>query len=96
MLSAALGGSPGEDIPLETPSAPAIPEDLPALHEALQQFAARDPLKAKLVELRFFAGLTLEQAAECLDVSLSTADRGWRYARAWRYAATAGADPDKK
>ena len=56
-------------------------EELLALHEALEQFAARDPLKAKLVELRFFAGLTLEQAAKCLDISLSTADRGWRYAR---------------
>jgi DNA-directed RNA polymerase specialized sigma24 family protein len=49
---------------------------------ALDEFAAHDPLKAKLVELRFFAGLTLEQAAECLDISLSTADRGWSYARA--------------
>jgi DNA-directed RNA polymerase specialized sigma24 family protein len=57
---------------------------------------ARDPLKAKLVELRSFAGLTLEQAAECLGISLSTADRGWRYARAWRYAAMTGDDPEKK
>jgi RNA polymerase sigma factor (TIGR02999 family) len=53
-------------------------EDLLVLHDSLEQFAAHDPLKAKLVELRFFAGLTLEQAAECLDISSSTADRAWR------------------
>ena len=71
-------------------------EELLALHEALEEFATHDPLKAKLVELRFFAGLTLEQAAECLDISLSTADRGWRYARAWLYTAMAGDDSEKK
>jgi RNA polymerase sigma factor (TIGR02999 family) len=67
-------------------------EDILALHRALEQFALRDPVKAKLVELRFFGGLTLEEAAACLDISLSTADRGWRYARAWLYTAMAGAD----
>jgi RNA polymerase sigma factor (TIGR02999 family) len=71
-------------------------EDLLALHEALEQLAARDPLKARLVELRFFAGLTLEQAAECLNISLSTAERGWRYARAWLYAAMSGDDSEEK
>lgn len=62
-------------------------EELLALHDALEQFVLHDPVKAKLVELRYFAGMTLEQAAECLQISLSTADRGWRYARAWLYAA---------
>jgi RNA polymerase sigma factor (TIGR02999 family) len=71
-------------------------EDLLGLHEALERFAAHDPLKAKLVELRFFAGLTMEQAAECLNISLTTAERGWRYARAWLYAAMAGEDLEKK
>ena len=65
-------------------------DDLLALHDALEKFAEVDPVKAKLVELRFFAGLTLPQAAECLDISPSTADRGWRYARAWLYAAMSG------
>jgi RNA polymerase sigma factor (TIGR02999 family) len=69
-------------------------EELLALHDALEAFARHDPLKAKLVELRFFGGLTLEQAAECLEVSLSTADRAWRYARAWLYAAMAGNDSE--
>ncbi len=65
-------------------------ENLLALHEALERFAAHDPVKAKLVELKFFAGLTLEQTADCLGISPSTADRGWRYARAWLYAAMSG------
>jgi RNA polymerase sigma factor (TIGR02999 family) len=71
-------------------------QDVLALHEALERLAAHDPVKAKLVELRFFAGLTLEQAAECLGVSPRTADRAWRYARAWLYAAMAGPDSGEK
>ena len=71
-------------------------EDLITLHDALEQFATHDPVKARLVELRFFAGLTLEQAAECLDISPSTADRAWRYARAWLYTAIAGDGPAEK
>ena len=75
----------------------ATPDDeLLSLHEALEQFARHDPLKAKLVELRFFAGLTLQQAAECLNISLSTADRGWRYARAWLYSVMADDNSDEK
>ena len=66
-----------------------------ALHEALERFAAQDPLKARLIELRFFAGLTLEQAAACLEISLSTADRAWRYARAWLYTAMSGEEAEK-
>lgn len=61
-------------------------DDILSLHETLEKFAVQEPTKAKLVELRFFGGLTLEQAAECLNISLSTADRSWRYARAWLYA----------
>ncbi|HTK77386.1 MAG TPA: sigma-70 family RNA polymerase sigma factor [Gemmataceae bacterium] len=71
-------------------------EELLALHAALERFASHDPVKARLVELRFFGGLTLEQAAECLSISLSTADRGWRYARAWLYTAMSGDDAEKK
>jgi RNA polymerase sigma factor (TIGR02999 family) len=69
-------------------------QELLALHEALEQFALHDPVKAKLVELRFFGGLTLSQAAECLEISPSTADRAWRYARAWLYEAMADPDAD--
>jgi RNA polymerase sigma factor (TIGR02999 family) len=81
------GGRRREHANLDTLHAGGPAEEVLALHEALELFAAHDPLKSKLVELRFFGGLTLAQAAECLNISLSTADRGWRYARAWLYAA---------
>jgi RNA polymerase sigma factor (TIGR02999 family) len=71
-------------------------EDLLALHDALERFAEHDPVKARLVELRFFAGLTLEQAAESLDISLSSANRAWRYARAWLYSAMGDDESEKK
>jgi RNA polymerase sigma factor (TIGR02999 family) len=90
------GGRQREHVDAEVLAAPESDEELLALHEALEQLAAHDPAKARLVELRFFAGLTLEQAAECLHISLSTADRAWRYARAWLYAAMAGGDSEKK
>ena len=90
------GGRRREHADLDALSASGPPHELLALHEALERFALHDPLKAKLVELRFFAGLTLEQAAACLNVSPSTADRAWRYARAWLYAAMAGDDPEGK
>jgi hypothetical protein len=64
--------------------------DLVALHDALERLATHDPVKAKLVELKFFSGPTLEQAAECLDISPSTADRAWRSARPWQYDALSG------
>ena len=54
-----------------------------ALDEALRQLEAEDPRKAELVKLRFFAGLTAEQAAAVLGVSLSTAEKDWAYARSW-------------
>src|SRR5262245_45792627 len=54
-----------------------------ALDEALRQLEAEDPRKAELVKLRFFAGLTAEQAAAALGVSLSTAEKDWAYARSW-------------
>ena len=59
------------------------PVEFLALHEALDRLAAKDPRKAELVKLRFFAGLTNQEAADALGVSLSTADNDWAYARAW-------------
>ncbi len=58
-------------------------EDLLALNEALDHLAALDPLKADLVKLRYFAGMTLPEAAAALDLSERTAGRHWAYARAW-------------
>ena len=57
--------------------------DLLDLDEALRKLAEKDPRKAKLVELRFFCGLTSKQAAEVLDISVATAERDWAFARAW-------------
>jgi RNA polymerase sigma factor (sigma-70 family) len=51
--------------------------------EALTQLAAEHPDKAELVKLRYFAGLTLAEAASVLGISAATADRHWKYARAW-------------
>src|SRR5262245_36693339 len=62
-------------------------DDLLALDEALARLAAADPRLAELVQLRYFAGLTLEQAAELLGISRATADRHWAFARAWLYDA---------
>jgi RNA polymerase sigma factor (TIGR02999 family) len=57
--------------------------DVLALNEALARFEKLDPIKAELVKLRYFAGLTIPQAADALGLSTSTADRYWSYARAW-------------
>ena len=59
--------------------------DVLALDEALTKLAAEDSVKADLVKLRYFAGLTVEEAAGTLGVSRATADRYWAYARAWLY-----------
>jgi len=56
-----------------------------AIHEALERLAAHDALKAELVKLRYFVGLTIDQAAQVLGISEATAKRYWTYARAWLY-----------
>jgi RNA polymerase sigma factor (TIGR02999 family) len=60
--------------------------DLLALDEALSKLAADEPAKAELVKLRFFAGLTMPEAASALGISLATAERYWTFARSWLYA----------
>jgi RNA polymerase sigma factor (TIGR02999 family) len=62
-------------------------DELLALDEALTQLAVADPRRAELVRLRYFAGLTLVQAAELLGISRATADRHWAFARAWLFDA---------
>lgn len=59
------------------------PEDLLALDAALERFADIDPDNARIVELRYFGGLTVEETAGVLGVSTRTVERGWRAARAW-------------
>jgi len=60
--------------------------DLVALDEALTRLAQQQPVKAELVKLRFFAGLTMREAAEALGISLATAERHWTFARTWLLA----------
>ena len=64
-------------------SLPELNVDILALDEALKEFAIEHPEKAELVQLRFFAELSVEQAAEIMNVSPATAARNWRFARAW-------------
>ncbi len=64
--------------------------DLVALDQALEQLEAERPRQAELVKLRFFAGLSVDQAAEVLGVSSSTADTDWSYAKAWLRLAIEG------
>ena len=61
------------------------PDELIALDEALIKLAQEHPQKAQLVNLRYFGGLTHEEAAQALGISISTANRHWAYARAWLY-----------
>jgi len=68
--------------------------DLLALDEALSALEAKDKRKADLVKLRFFAGLTVEQAAQALGISTSTADNDWAYARGWLRLAMLGDERD--
>lgn len=72
-----------EDIEIAAPSD--NEDELLAVHGALDQLAAEDPEKAELVKLRFFAGLTLEEAGAVMGISERTAKRHWAYAKAWLY-----------
>ncbi|HEY8746550.1 MAG TPA: ECF-type sigma factor [Tepidisphaeraceae bacterium] len=62
------------------------PDGLLALDDALTEFTAKHPEKAQLVKLRYFAGLTIQEAAQALGISDRTAGRNWAYARAWLFS----------
>ena len=79
------GGQAKLDIQEIELAAPAADEELLAVHDALEKLAARDPQKAELVKLRYFVGLTTEEAAEVLGISVPTADRWWNFSRAWLF-----------
>jgi RNA polymerase sigma factor (TIGR02999 family) len=70
------------------------PDDLLALDEALTRFAAHDTAKAELVKLRYFVGLSVEEAAGVLGISRATAARHWDYARSWLYSELRGRGPE--
>ena len=88
------GGWQRRELDAEALAAPDPNPDLLALDAALCRLAEQDPLKAQLVELRYFAGLTGEQAAAVLGISARSADRQWVYTRAWlRRELGFGAEP---
>src|SRR5262245_1922696 len=76
------------DLPTRPPA-----DDLLALDEALGRLGQLDPVKARLVTLRYFAGMTIEQAAEALGISRVTAHRYWTFARAWLHRQMTGGQP---
>jgi RNA polymerase sigma factor (TIGR02999 family) len=63
--------------------APGLPDEILALDEALGKLAVENPVVARVVELRYFVGLSLEEVAAALDVSVRTVQRYWTYAKAW-------------
>jgi RNA polymerase sigma factor (TIGR02999 family) len=80
-------GEGRQRVELEDLAAPeSLPEeDILAINEALEKLAQHDRQKAELVTLRYFAGLTLEEAAAVIGISRATADRNWGYAKSWLY-----------
>jgi RNA polymerase sigma factor (TIGR02999 family) len=78
--------------PLDVPVRPP-PDEILALDEALTRLAAEEPDAAQVVNLHFFAGLSIEESAEALGVSRTTAYRHWAYARAWLRCAIGGEGP---
>ena len=71
-------------------AAQAAPDQLLALDDALARLAQDDPAAARLVEMRYFAGLTVEQAGKSLGISTATAYRHWKYARVWLHSELLG------
>lgn len=89
-LACAVSLDEGESVAVS----PAPDLDVIALNDALNELAAVDTLRARMIELRFFAGLTTDETAEALGVSAATVTRGWRLARAWlHHRLTSGALP---
>jgi RNA polymerase sigma factor (TIGR02999 family) len=88
------GGLVRQDLVEAELAAPEPRTDLLALDEALERLAARDRVKADLVKLRYFAGLTGAQAAQALGISRATADRYWAYAKAWLHSEMTHGDAD--
>jgi len=81
-------GGPNENLPLEEAFLAKADEanvDLLALDEALSRLAVFDPQQERIVELRYFCGMGLEEAAETLNISRATASRDWEVAKAWLY-----------
>jgi DNA-directed RNA polymerase specialized sigma24 family protein len=79
------------DLDAAHPAADPGPDEVIRIDEAIAQLAAHDPLAARLVSLRYFAGLTVEEAADAAGIPRSTAYEHWAYAKAWVHRAVRGA-----
>lgn len=88
------GGLARQDMDTAELAAPEPREDLLALDEALTELAGSEPIAAQVVQLRYFGGLTIAEAAEVLHISSRTANRHWTYARAWLHRKLQGATDD--
>src|SRR5262249_36080256 len=88
------GGRQGVEVELADLAPRLPPDDLLALDEALGRLEQRDPVKARLVTLRYFAGMTSAQAAAVLHISRVTAHRYWTFARAWLHQQMTGGQPE--
>src|SRR5262249_44567101 len=84
------GGRQRLDLDARDLATQAPPDQLRAVHEALAKLAGEDPGAARLVELRYFAGLTVVEAGKALGISTATAYRHWKYARAWLHSELLG------
>jgi RNA polymerase sigma factor (TIGR02999 family) len=87
------GGRERVEIDLANLTTRLPPDDLLALDEALGRLEQLDPVKARLVTLRYFSGMTIEQAAAALNISRVTAHRYWTFARAWLHQEMTGGQP---
>ena len=74
----------------------AAPDDLLLLDETLAELTKKDPVSGKLVELRYFAGLSMEQAAEVMGISTATGYRHWSFARAWLHSRIKRRRPERE
>jgi RNA polymerase sigma factor (TIGR02999 family) len=90
------GGRRRVDLQAAISLADSPPDDLLALDEALTRLAALEPAKAELVKLRYFAGLTIDEAADLLHISRTTAKRYWAFARAWLLAEIGDGEAERK
>jgi RNA polymerase sigma factor (TIGR02999 family) len=88
------GGQQALDVQEVDPPIAAPDDELLAINDALEKFAAVDPQKAELVKLRYFVGLSFDECAEVLAISVPTAKRWWAYARAWLFAEMTPSDRD--
>ncbi len=81
------GGTPHEPIDEATIQLTAPPDELLAVHEALERLALEDPQAADLVKLRYFVGMTMDEAAEALEMKKRSAEALWTYSKAWLHRA---------